>query len=275
MKRWPILPLICLFMFTACTLVQETEEAVPYPDTIPALAPTFSIVTWNTAKGQKSSPEKITTFITALSSRLDSPVIALQEATRKIIAIPGRGAHFAKSFHWWGSKTLSGVALVSGTAPTTTYTLSVKRRELGFTTPKMGLAAVYPVTGLDQATHPLLVVTLHGLNFELTARGLTAQMKCIHDLVSTFQGPAVVCGDFNSWSTGRLAIVTQALPGFTEVPTQGGGTGTSRVVNLIGGDADLAIDRIFYRGLLLEGAATIFSTNLSDHHPILAQFTLP
>ena len=275
MKCWSPLPLICLLMFTACTLVQETEEAVPYPENAPTLAPTFSIVTWNIAKGQKSSPEEITAFITALSSRLDSPVIALQEATREIISVPGRGAHFAKSFHWWGSKTLSGVALISGTAPTATYTLSVKRRELGFTTPKMGLAEVYPVTGLDQATHPLLVVTLHGLNFELTAKGLTAQMKIIHDLVATFQGPVVVCGDFNSWSTKRLAIVTQALQGFTEVPTHGISTGTSRVVNLIGGDAGLAIDRIFYRGLLLEGAATIFPTHLSDHRPILARFTLP
>ncbi|BCS97761.1 EEP domain-containing protein [Desulfoluna limicola] len=263
------------FIITACSPVQEAREAFPYPDEAPTLSPTFSVVTWNVAKAGKSSVGEITNFIEALSSDLPSPVIALQEATGEILDTLGRGAHFADSFHWWWSDTHSGVALLAPTAPIDARAIKVNRRELGCTTPKMGLAATYPISGHDAATQRLLVVTLHGLNFEISPTGLSAQMKKIHTLISEFHGPVVVCGDFNTWSAERLAVVTMALPDFKEVPVNGLRPGASQVVSFIGGDAQLPIDRIFYRGLVPAGPATAVPTPLSDHVPVMAQFSLP
>lgn len=267
--------LLIFFILTACSPVQEAKEAVPYPDGSPKLTSTFTVVTWNVAKAGKSSVGEITQFIESLSSELPSPVIALQEATEEILDALGRGAHFADSFHWWWSDTHSGVALLAPTAPLNARAIKVNRRELGYTTPKMGLAATYPVSGQDNTSHQLLVVTLHGLNFEFSPTGLSAQMKKIHTLITEFEGPVVVCGDFNTWSAERLAVVTKALPEFKEIPVMGGRPGASKVVSFIGGDAELPIDRIFYRGLVPTGPATAFPTPLSDHVPVMAQFNLP
>lgn len=267
--------LLLSLLFTACTLIQDVEEIASYPEDAGPLAPTFAVVTWNVAKGEKSSAAEVTGLIQSLSERLPSPVIALQEATEEMLRLPNRGAHFAESFRWWGSKTRSGVALLARTAPLATQAIRVKRRELGCTTPKMGLAATYPATGQDGSTHRILVITLHGLNFELAPQGLSAQMAIVHRLVSEFHGPAVVCGDFNTWSNRRLAVVTQALAGFTEAPVTEGRTGTSWLVALIGGNTELAMDRIFYRGLRLNGPARAFPSALSDHVPVIARFTLP
>jgi len=267
--------LLVFFVLTACSPVQEAREAIPYPEESPRLGPTFSVVTWNVAKAGKSSVDEITHFIESISSDLPSPVIALQEATGEILDALGRGAHFADSFHWWWSNTHSGVALLAPTAPLNAQAIKVNRRELGYTTPKMGLAATYPLSGRDNTTHRLLVVTLHGLNFEISPTGLSAQMKKIHRLITEFDGPVVVCGDFNTWSAERLAVVTRALPEFKEVPVNGGRPGASKVVSFIGGDAKLPIDRIFYRGLVPTGPATAFPTPLSDHVPVMAQFSLP
>jgi len=264
-----------LLLLTSCTLRQDINEAVPYPEGRAALASTFTVVTWNVAKGKESSCGEVTEILKTLSGSLVSPVMALQETTKAMLYLPGRGAHFARSFRWWWSDTRSGVALLAPVPPLSTHAITVRKREFGFTTPKMGLAAVYPLAGRDGSTHRLLMITLHGLNFELSASGLAAQMANIHEIVAEFSGPVVVCGDFNTWSNRRLAVVTNALPGFTEVPVHGGRTGTSRLVALVGGDTKLAMDRIFYRDLSLEGPATTVPTTLSDHVPVMARFTLP
>ncbi|VVS92568.1 endonuclease/exonuclease/phosphatase family protein [Desulfoluna spongiiphila] len=271
-----MIPLVTmLVLLSSCTLLQDIQEAAPYPDGRAALAPNFTVITWNVAKGNESSDEEVTEVLKTLSDSHTSAVIALQEATGKMLDLPGRGAHFARSFRWWWGDTDSGVALIAPVAPLTARPITVKKRELGFATPKMGLAAVYPLSGSDGTPHRILMITLHGLNFEISARGLAAQMAAIREVVSAFRGPAVVCGDFNTWSTRRIAVVTEALPGFTEAPVQGGRPGTSRLVALIGGNSKLAIDRIFYRGLHLEGPATAVPTTLSDHVPVMARFTLP
>jgi len=271
-----ILPFVAmLFLLTSCTLLQDIKEAAPYPDGQAALAPTFTVITWNVAKGNESSGEEVTEMLKTLSNSQPSPVMALQEATGGMLDLPGRGAHFARSFRWWWSDTDTGVALLAPVAPFTARPITVKKRELGFATSKVGLAAVYPLSGRDGTPHRVLIITLHGLNFELSARGLSAQMAAIREMVAAFRGPAVVCGDFNTWSNRRLAVVTEALSGFTEAPVHGGRPGTSRLVALIGGDSKLAIDRIFYRGLRLEGPATAVPTALSDHVPVMVRFTLP
>ena len=269
-------PLVtALLLLTSCTLLQDLQEAAPYPEGPAALGPKFTVVTWNVAKGNESSGQEVTEVLKTLSTNLTSPIMALQEATGEMLALPGLGAHFARSFRWWWSDTDSGVALMAPVAPLSARPIAVRPRELGFITPKMGLAAVYPIAGEDGTPRKLLIITLHGLNFEISARGLSAQMAAVRDAVEAFRGPAVVCGDFNTWSNRRLAVVTEALPGFTEAPVRGARTGTSRLVVLAGGDSKLAIDRIFYRGLRLDGPATAVHTTLSDHVPVRARFTLP
>ncbi|WP_300672337.1 endonuclease/exonuclease/phosphatase family protein [Desulfoluna sp.] len=266
---------LMLLLSTACTSLQDVDEVSAYPDENPRLAPTFTLVTWNVAKGAKSSTPEIAETIIKLTEGSPSSLVALQEATPKMLSIPGRGADFARSFRWWWSDTLSGVALLSSTPPMTTHPITVAQREFGYTTPKMGLAAVYPVADRNGKTHRLLVITLHGLNFELSPGGLSAQMEKIHERVSPFKGPVVICGDFNTWSNQRLAVVKKALPHFMEIPVTGKRPGTSPLVALIGGNTQLALDHIFYRGLTPRGPATAFPTPLSDHAPVMARFTLP
>ena len=276
MKRLrPLLILVVLALLSGCTPFEDLSQESPYPDQ--SLTTPFALITWNTAKGRLSSEEEIASQLATLG-RHDSVIIALQEATPSMMKVQPFGAHFARSFAWIWQESPSGVALLSTAKPVRAEPMVTPWREFGITTPKMGLAAIYPLKQKNQKRKEnlsLLVVTLHGFNFEPTPHGLSLQMDRIEAMVQNHTGPCVVAGDFNTWSQERLTLVRQRLSGFSELSVRGTpGTGHP-LVALAGGDPDIALDRIFYRGLLPVGPGTTKPLSLSDHAPVEGIFDLP
>ncbi|EIO3967939.1 endonuclease/exonuclease/phosphatase family protein [Vibrio vulnificus] len=130
--------------------------------------------------------------------------------------------------------------------------------------PKSGLYSEYPLSD-DQM---LIVVNLHAVNFTW---GVQEYQQQVNDLIAALKehpGPAIVAGDFNTWSEKRLQAVTERLEnaGLTEVTFS-----PDQRTRFITG---LPLDHVFYKGLVLQKAEAP-QTDASDHNPLLVSFTLP
>ncbi len=127
---------------------------------------------------------------------------------------------------------------------------------------KSTLVANYPLSNDQQ----LLVVNLHGLNFDLRLTRFKEQWQQVLNRVALHRGPVILAGDFNTWRTGRMQIVNDLTTRLKlkEVKYQ------TDVRHKVFG---LPLDHLYYRGLTLDEAKSI-STDASDHNPIHATFTL-
>ena len=262
--------MLLLSITQGCTRLEDITQAAPYPKG-PLTLP-LSFVTWNTAKGKESSPQKVAQAIHHLTQE-NSTLVVLQEAVPAMLTHKGYGAHFARSFAWFWQNHASGVAQISPTRPLFVRAITTTHKEIG-STPKMAMAALYPVLQQGKKT-TLLVITIHGLNFEWSGEGLAAQMKEIQSVIDQHHGPTVIAGDFNTWSHQRLAIVKEALSAFTEVPVDGPRRTAGFFIRLAGGSPDLPLDRIFVRGLEVRGKARTLENHLSDHPALSVTLALP
>ncbi|WP_372870778.1 endonuclease/exonuclease/phosphatase family protein [Shewanella sp.] len=113
----------------------------------------------------------------------------------------------------------------------------------------------------------LLVINLHGINFDLLLSHWEAQLSDLFSQIAAHKGPVIFGGDFNSWGQDRTARLKQFVEsyGLINVEFQPDerlhGVGT-------------ALDWLFYRGIELKKAQSP-ATELSDHAPLLAEFTIP
>lgn len=127
---------------------------------------------------------------------------------------------------------------------------------------KSTLMASYPLSTGQQ----LLVVNLHGLNFDWKLDRFQAQWQQISHKVAIHQGPVIVGGDFNTWRDGRM----QLIKGFTErLRLKEAKYHLDHRHRVFG----LPLDHLYYRDLTLVTAQSA-QTNASDHNPIWAQFNL-
>lgn len=127
--------------------------------------------------------------------------------------------------------------------------------------PKMIMRAVYPI-----ADTLLLVLNLHAINFT----GITPFEHTLHylkQLISPFNGPVLVAGDFNVWShkrTDRLYAAAADLQ-LQEVSFQP--DLRSRYLNH-------PVDYVFVRGLEIVQSSVIPVIS-SDHQPLWVTLRLP
>lgn len=227
---------------------------------------TFRLACWNAAKG--ADPLAAGTLETL---RGDHAVICIQEFSEALVE-PGswdsHGCVFARS-HRIRNADITGVATLSmgSLGVEQVVSLPAPRRELGFATPKMSLATVHRV-----GERELLVINLHGLNFELFG-WLRGQVESVAALARDHEGPAIVVGDFNTWSRSRLEAVRSVLGDFRWVePTAYGESESLRrrghtLVRPLGGDPNLALDQVFLRGVELV-EARVLELEGSDHAPL-------
>lgn len=127
--------------------------------------------------------------------------------------------------------------------------------------PKSAIASTYQIAG---STNLLLVVNIHGVNFTLTSTPLAEQLTPFIALIKDHKGPAIVTGDFNTWSEARTSVVDQALTelGLNEVTFT-----TDNRLKIF----NTPLDHVFYKGLAVTNARSI-PTNASDHTPQLVTF---
>ena len=165
------------------------------------------LLSWNLAKRPGSKLELADHMPTA-------DLVCVQEAKPSLLPeLPG-SSHFASSFRGLGPDAeFHGVATLARAQsrdrghPTA---IGSRWREGWVVTPKMALATDY-----DLGDQKLLVVNVHAYNFQPVFKYmLRDQFERIAERVAAHGGPAVVCGDFNTWRKDRLRLVEVLLHDF-------------------------------------------------------------
>lgn len=127
---------------------------------------------------------------------------------------------------------------------------------------KSTLVTSYP---LSTGQH-LLVINLHGLNFDWKLDRFQSQWQLILHKVAVHHGPVIVGGDFNTWRDGRVKLVRELTERLKLKEVKYHIDHRHRIFGL-------PLDHLYYKGLnLVEASST--QTNASDHNPILATFKI-
>ncbi len=229
------------------------------------------VVSWNVQKG---ADPRLTQELVSLAQSAEVDVFALQEARPELLLPRGFVGHHAESYRTVGTGTAEGVMTIGRADPLEALRLRSPRRELFVLTPKAALISRFAT--LDGVS--LTVVNVHGLNFDPTGRLLDGQLTDLAQRVSSYDGPMIVAGDFNTWSEVRMQTVRDLAAKLdlveVEPPAIGGRTGSIGSLPLeraLGLDRRMHLDRIYVRGLRPMAAEWVERCRASDHVPLLAR----
>ncbi len=127
---------------------------------------------------------------------------------------------------------------------------------------KSSLVAEYPLSN----GKTILVVNLHGVNFDLGLRRYQAQIRQVFNDIESHQGPVLFAGDFNTWRKERLHTIQHLAieHGLHEVRYE---------IDVRKRVLGLPLDHLYYRDLNLIEANSL-PTTASDHTPIQAKFSI-
>ncbi|MCK5195054.1 MAG: endonuclease/exonuclease/phosphatase family protein [Desulfobulbaceae bacterium] len=217
----------------------------------------ISILCWNIYKGQRKNWDE---DFQRLSSERD--IIILQEAplNERLQDMLNK-----QRFHWTLNSAFAiqgrevGVLTASKVKPV--ESCGLRHAEPLIRLPKTTLINMYQ---LSDTSKTLLVANIHGINFTLGEDSYNKQLKSLHDILSRHDGPLIVAGDFNSWSTGRANIIAEMINALELKPLTCETANRSTIFGC-------TVDHIFYRGLEPVTHET-HKVSSSDHNPITVQF---
>ncbi|MCL2919920.1 endonuclease/exonuclease/phosphatase family protein [Shewanella litorisediminis] len=126
-------------------------------------------------------------------------------------------------------------------------------------------AALYSLYALSNG-ETLLVVNLHGINFDPNLQEWEDQLAPLLKQVLQHQGPVILAGDFNSWGERRSNKLEKLLEPLELSSARFDPDSRIRVFGA-------PLDWVFYRGLILKEAQSP-TTDLSDHAPLMVWFEL-
>jgi endonuclease/exonuclease/phosphatase (EEP) superfamily protein YafD len=266
---------LCGLLLTACLEIPSDEviyshsgeQLIDRCNHIPArqgfpggLPDSFNVLVWNIYKLQAAD----------WSSELvkwgaNNDLLLLQEATDA----PALNSWLSAGQWRWQQvaafrfkERTAGVLTAGLSVPV--YSCSLRTPEPSTRIPKSTLLSLYPLQG---SRYPLMVVNVHGINFELGMAAYKKQLEQIGKLTRRYQGPVIVAGDFNTWSDKRLVFLYQVMGRYKLQEVSYSPDERLRV----GG---VALDHVFSRGLTVTGAQSMHSTG-SDHNPIRIGFHYP
>lgn len=157
-------------------------------------------------------------------------------------------------------------SLVGGnTRALESFVLHSPDREPITATPKSITFARY---SLSQNKGDLLVVSVHGINFE-TNGAFRRQMDEAFEEMAKHKGPILFAGDFNAWNNSRTNYLKSQVEklGMKEVPYQ---NRTYR--KKFNG---YYLDYAFFRGMEVRSADVLKDSKGSDHVPMVVEFSVP
>ncbi len=155
----------------------------------------------------------------------------------------------------------TGVMTLSSSSPSLHCNLTHWEPWLG--TPKATSVTEFPLAGREER---LLAINLHAVNFAIGLAGYEHQLRSLAELLASHQGPAILAGDFNTWSAARQDLVDNILGelGMQAVEFQPDLRTTA---------FGRALDHIYVRGLQASFSEVI-PVSSSDHNPLRARFKL-
>lgn len=127
--------------------------------------------------------------------------------------------------------------------------------------PKSTLVSYYSIEGFDKK---LLVANIHGINFTLGTQSYRQQLLMLYQAIKSHEGPMIMAGDFNSWSSSRMSQVNKLVELLSLSKLE---YSVNHKTHIFGN----AIDHVFYRGLEVL-SHQVQQVSSSDHNPISVNF---
>lgn len=217
----------------------------------------FSILSWNAHRGSHARWNR-----DLISFGRSADIILLQEAALETVLdtqvdITANQWLMASAFNLDGREI--GVMSAARVMPLD-YCMTRQPEPL-IRVPKIGLAAAYPLTGVDLQ---LLVVNIHLVNFTINTAAVRQQIETLEELVRGHDGPVIVAGDFNTWSVKRKSMVKKKMSelGMAEVAFD-----PDNRVSFF----NHTVDGVYFRGLEVVRSFS-HKVDSSDHNPLEVHF---
>ena len=259
---------ILIFLFS-CLSSQAQEELISAPATANLNktldSKKIKLLVWNIKKAEAG--DKWKQDYDRLASQHD--IIAIQETkiesenktlTKKTqILRQDTAVSFEKS-----DKSVTGVTTSSKADPISIKPLTSPDREPFLNTPKMSILTTYQ---LNEKGQKLLLVNTHAINF-VSDEKFERQMLDIAKYIKNKKGQVAWAGDFNTWSSSRLAILNKVAEGLDMLPVDF--KKDNRSTFMLGHK----VDHVFVRGLSVTQADVYDKISSSDHRPISVTLAL-
>lgn len=280
--------LTSLFVFviflTSCGYVPIKNEVLLTNNlhVAPSNRVTFKVLSWNTHK--QDNAKWYSDFNSLLN--LENPnIILLQEASlndRLVNKINNKNWGFSPNLYV--NKNYSGVLIASDIESKNHMAKISNGTEpsFPFVMPPLSKAMLFSIYELAP-NKPLLVVNAHALNFTVAkfwnmGKEYDEQIKLISYVVKNHNGPVIVAGDFNTWSSSRSDILKEFLlaAGLKEInfgDDQAAIAKCPLALNLIiWGCYSEPLDYIFYNNKLTLKSSSVLMKDSSDHNPLIVEF---
>jgi len=218
----------------------------------------LTVSVWNIYKQKRKSWQARLIQLEHASQLLLLQEASLTPAMHQFIAANSLNIAMAKAFKLFG--TSLGVMNLSDAAAISACAFHATEPLIRFA--KSALVAYYPLSSGDT----LLVINLHGINFDWRIARYTQQFEALSEALSLHHGPIILAGDFNTWRGARMDFVADFSNRFNLIEAQYKLDRRQRVFGM-------ALDHLFYRGLDFHYAESSF-TDASDHNPITAHFSI-
>lgn len=262
--------------------VFHVGEQLSVVQEIPPREAPSHFICWNV---HKASDDRFVSEVRGLLESIpkdDGVILCLQEvrsSTYDLIKNLHRedvSGHYAPSWRRLLSGQSTGVLTV-GNHPlpaSGAERIASPGRELFVVSPKVSLRTEVPLG--DGRT--MEVINCHGLNF-VREPVFVEQLDLIFGALGDRSQPAIVCGDFNAWSARRLALLREKAgeAGLREAKSRTPVSSpapkwASGLEGFRGYDPDIALDRIFTRGLDVLDCYSVGDASSSDHKPLVLRF---
>lgn len=219
----------------------------------------FSLVSWNIQKENRSGWEG---DLGRLSQNAD--ILIIQEAylTEKLKRVLNRRPYYwylVAAFEYQDTK--AGVLTAATIEPD--FICPLRATEPLIRVPKTIIITRYP---LSDTPHALMIANVHMINFAPNLTAFIDQAQRMEEILAAHPGPMILCGDFNTWNTQRLAIINDMVARLKLEPVDFKSELSRKVFGY-------TVDRVYYRGLTLEKARVVEVTS-SDHNPLRVRFRL-
>lgn len=219
---------------------------------------TYRFMTWNIYKGGIDGLyQDYGNFVETIDFVATQEFLLNSEQEKLIQSTPSNYWALAKSFQDNGEWT--GVATVSKWQAKQSLPVKSPGAEPFAGTPKMSLISLFPI----EDGRELMVVNVHGLNFNLSHSDFKDQIDDLITRVKSHVGPMIMGGDFNTWADIRRTYLIQK--------TKSIGLERADLENEMG-VMNATLDHIFYRDVTVTAARVLDEIQTSDHLPMMIEF---
>lgn len=219
----------------------------------------ISVLNWNLYKNKLSGWQEDLDDFTR-----QADLILLQEA---YLTEEFKSLLYRSRFHWTFNSSFrymgieSGVLTASPIPPLASCGMVGIEPVTGL--PKTALVNFYPLKGSGVR---LLVANIHGVNMTLGTGSYRQQVTNLGQILENHNGPIIVAGDFNDWSSRRTEIVATMI---RDLDMKKLTFEDDKRTSFFGAQ----VDHILYRGLTAS-SSRVEEVKSSDHNPLMVVFHL-